>query len=266
MSGKPIVYHIPVCPFSQRLEILLALKGLTDEVEFHKVDITQPRPQWLLDLTRGTTALPILVTPEGQVIKESLVILQYLEQTFADPPVACSDPYERAVENMMTAMEGPFTVTGYTFVMNRDPDRREQFEADMLGHYGKLNDFLVQYSPSGTFLFDRFGWAEAVFTPLFMRFWFLDYYEGFDLPGDDRYARVRKWRDACLAHPAAQQVSREEIVKLYYDYALGAGNGALVSGRKVSSFVFEPHWKSRPWPPKAKYIVSASDRELGLIV
>lgn len=128
MSGRPTVYHIPVCPFSQRLEILLALKGLTDEVEFHKVDITQPRPQWLLDLTRGTTALPILVTPEGQVIKESLVILQYLEQTF------------------------------------------------------------------------------------------------------------------------------------------GAGNGALVPNRKMSSFVFEPHWQSRPWPPKAKYDVSASDRELGLLV
>lgn len=266
MSGKPIVYHIPVCPFSQRLEILLALKGLTDEVEFHKVDITQPRPQWLLDLTRGTTALPILVTPEGQVIKESLVILQYLEQIFADTPVARSDPYERAVESMMTAMEGSFTVTGYTFVMNRDPDRCEQFEADMLGHYQKLNDFLVQHSPSGTFLFDHFGWAETVFTPLFMRFWFLDYYEGFDLPDDGRYARVRKWRDACLAHPAAQQVSREEIVKLYYDYALGAGNGALVPNREVSSFVFDPHWQSRPWPPKAKYDVSASDRELGLLV
>jgi len=265
MSGRPTVYHIPVCPFSQRLEILLDLKGMTDQVAFHKIDITRPRPQWLLDLTRGTTALPILVTPDGQVIKESLVILQYLEQTFPDPPVARSDPYERAVENMMTAMEGPFTVTGYTFVMNRDPDRRAKFEADMLGHYGKLNDFLVQHSPSRTFLFDRFGWAEAVFTPLFMRFWFLDYYEGFDLPDDGRYARVRKWRDACLAHPAAQQVSREEVVKLYYDYALGAGNGTLVPDRKVSSFVFEPHWKNRPWPPRAKYEVSASDRELGLV-
>jgi len=105
-----------------------------------------------------------------------------------------------------------------------------------------------------------------VFTPLFMRFWSLDYYEECDLPDDSRYARVRKWRDACLAHPAAQQVSREEIVKLYYDYALGAGNGALVPNREVSSFVFDPHWQSRPWPPKAKYDVSASDRELGLLV
>ena len=58
--AKLIVHHIPVCPFSQRLEILLALKGLRNRVDFRVVDITQPRPEWLLKETRGTTALPIL--------------------------------------------------------------------------------------------------------------------------------------------------------------------------------------------------------------
>ena len=48
------VYHIPVCPFCQRLEILLALKDLRDEVQFHVVDITRPYPEWLLAKTRGT--------------------------------------------------------------------------------------------------------------------------------------------------------------------------------------------------------------------
>ena len=68
----------------------------------------------------------------------------------------------------------------------------------------------------------------------------------------------------CLAHPAAQQVSEEEIVKFYYDYAKGAGNGALLPGRQRSSFVFEPDWRGRPWPPKDKYGHSATDEELGL--
>jgi glutathione S-transferase len=99
-----------------------------------------------------------------------------------------------------------------------------------------------------------------------MRFWFLEYYEDFDLPPGPQYARVRTWRDACLAHPAAQQVSKEEIVKLYYDYAKGAGNGALLPGRTRSSFVFEPEWRSRPWPPRDKYHHSATDEELGLLV
>jgi glutathione S-transferase len=97
-----------------------------------------------------------------------------------------------------------------------------------------------------------------------MRFWFLDYYEGFELPDEPGFDRVRRWRDACLAHPAAQQVSREEIVKLYYDYALGYGNGAVPEGRALSSFVFEPHWRDRPWPPRDKYSEWPEDAELGL--
>lgn len=261
----PVVYHIPVCPFSQRLEILMALKGLGGQVDFRVVDITQPRPGWLLEKTRGTTALPVLDTGAGEVIKESMVILRYLEDRFPEPAVARRDPYRHAVEGMMVAMEGDFGAWGYRYVMNQDPGRREDFRRGMLDRYARLNDFLVQHNPSGTFLFEDFGWAETVFTPFFMRFWFLEYYEGFDLPQDDGYDRVRRWREACLEHPAARQVTQEQVVKLYYDYARGAGNGALLPGRARSSFVFGPDWKDRPWPPADKYRPAATDQELGLV-
>ncbi len=262
--GAPTVYHIPVCPFSQRVEILLALKGLRDRVDFHVVDITRPRAGWLLEKTRGTTALPILETEDRKIVKESMVILRYLEDRFPDPPVAQQDPYRHAVEGMMTAMEGSFGAHGYRYVMNGDPDNRGDLRQGMLDRYARLNDFLVEHNPSGTFLFESFGLAETVFTPFFMRFWFLEYYEGFDLPREDRYVRVRRWREACLAHPAAQHVTKEQIVKLYYDYAKGAGNGALAPGRGRSSFAFEPDWATRPWPPADKYGHNATDQELGL--
>jgi glutathione S-transferase len=262
--NKPTVHHIPVCPFCQRLEILLALKGRRGDVDFVVVDITRPRPASLLEKTRGTTALPILETADGRVLKESLVLMQYLEDIYPERPVAQRDPCLRAVENMMARMEGEFVAHGYGFVMNQDPGRRDALRENMLGQYRRLDDFLSEHASDGTFLFGGFGWAEAVFTPLFMRFWFLEYYEDFRLPDDARYARVRKWVDACLAHPAAQQVTKAQIVKLYYDYAKGAGNGALPPGRSKSSFAFEPDWRSRPWPPRDKYGHSATDAELGL--
>ena len=262
--GNLTVHHIPVCPFSQRLEILLSLKGRRNDVSFRVVDITRPRPEWLLEKTRGTTALPILETAEGRIVKESLVILQYLEDIYPERPVAQRDPYRRAVESMLTRLEGEFATQGYVYVMNQDRERREGLRQGMLKQYARLNDFLVEHSPGGPFLFEDFGWAETVFTPLFMRFWFLEYYEGFQLPEETGYARVRKWSDACISHPSAQQVSKEKIVKLYYDYARGAGNAALLPGRKRSSFVFEPDWRTRPWPPRNKYEHAATDEELGL--
>lgn len=261
MSPALVVHHIPVCPFSQRLKILLELKGRPDAVRFNVVDITRPREPWLLALSRGTTALPVMETGRG-VLKESLVLLRYLDEAFAQPAIARADPYERAVENMLIAQEGDFTADGYRLVMNQDPARRDALRDRLLSRFAVLDDFLRWQNPEGTFLFERFGLAEAVFAPIFVRFHFLDYYEGFELPpGLDR---VRHWRDACLAHPAAQQVSREEVVKAYYDYARGAGNGALPEGRRVSSFAFEPHWSARPWPPRDKYRPGADDATLGL--
>lgn len=259
------IYHIPVCLFCQRLEILLELKGRRAAVDFQVVDITKPRDPALLAKMRGTTSLPVLETADGRIIKESLVILQYLEDLFPEPRVAQADPYRRAVENMLVRMEGPFVSAGYTYVLNQDPARRDALREAMLAQYAGLNEFLLTHAPNGPFLFEAFGWAEAVFTPMFMRFWFLEYYEDFDLPPGPKFDRVRAWREACLAHPAAQQVAKEEIIKFYYDYAKGAGNGALLPNRNVSSFVFHPEWRRRPWPPKNKYEHSATDEELGLV-
>lgn len=263
MTAKPIVYHIPVCPFSQRLEILLELKGLRGAVEFNVVDITKPRPAELLAKTRGTTAMPVMETESGGILKESLVLLTYLEDRFPAPRVAQADPERHAVENMLIAMAGDFTGAGYRFVMNRDPAKRASFVEAMNAQYAALDDFLRWHAPDRDFLFQEFGLAETVFTPMFARFWFLEYYERYEIP--EKLDRVRRWRDACLNHPACRQVGREQIVKLYYDYALGAGNGALPEGRKVSSFVFEPHWSKRPWPPRDKWAASATDSALGLL-
>jgi glutathione S-transferase len=261
--AKPTVFHIPVCPFCQRIEILLDLKRQRDAVDFNVIDITKPRPDWLLKKTGGTTSLPIFEDEKGRVLKESMVILRYLEESLPGPRIARTDPFERAVERLMITREGPFTGDGYRMVMNQSRDDRAAFVAKMDAHWHWFDAYLKQHNPDGTFLFDDFGLAEVVFTPLFMRFWFLDYYEGYTLPAD--VPRAAKWRAACLSHPSAQQTSQEEIVKLYYDYAKGAGNGALLAGRRVSSFVFMPDWPGRPMPPADKYAAVASDSELGLI-
>ncbi|WP_078059272.1 glutathione S-transferase family protein [Tropicimonas marinistellae] len=259
------IFHIPVCPFSQRVEILLALKGMTERVRFQVVDVTKPRPDWLLEKTGGTTTLPILETPDGKVLKESLVILRYIEELWPAPGIARDDPYERAIERMLIAREAAFTDTGYRMVMNQDPAQRDAYRAQMDSHFVGISRFLERHACGDPYLFEHFGLAEVVFTPIFMRFWFLEHYEGYSPPTGPEAARARRWHDACIAHPSAQQVTYREIVTLYYDYAFGAGNGALLPGRSRSSFAFDPAWRTRPIPPRGKFMPAASDADLGLL-
>ena len=263
MTEKMIIYHIPGCPFSERVEILAVLKGLDDVFGDMEIDISKPRPDWLLKKTRGTTSLPAMTLDNGETLKESMVIMQYLEDRFPRRPVAQQDPYRHAVEGMLCATDMQYSGAGYRMILNRDPDKREEYRGAVDAQYERLNDFLEYYAPGRDFLFEDYGWAEVSFTPMFKRLWFLEYYEDYQIPS--QFKRVQRWRAACLAHPAAQRRSFEEIIKLYYDYSQGGGNGRIPEGRSVSSFTLDPHWSKRPMPPKDKWQHAATDAELGLI-
>lgn len=262
VKPKLTLYHIPGCPFSERVEILLELKGLRDIMTDVEIDISKPRPAWLLKKTRGTTSLPALELENAETLKESMVILRYIEDRFPQQRVAELDPYRHAVESMLCTMDMPFTGAGYRMILNRDVTQREALRAEVDAQYQRLDEFLRHYSPEGEFLFEAFGWAETAFAPMFKRLWFLEYYEDYVIPR--HLVRLQRWRNACLAHPAAQRHGFEELMKLYYDYSQGGGNGRLPPGRSISSFTLTPGWQSRPMPPRDKWNTTASDEQLGL--
>ena len=262
-GGALRMYHIPGCPFSERVELLLDLKGLHGVMADHVIDISQPRPAWLLEKTRGATALPALELEDGATLKESMVILRYLEDRFPERPVARADPYEHAVEAMLCATDGAFTGAGYRMILNRDRARRDELKAEVDAQYTRLDDFLRYYAPDRDFLFEDFGWAEVAFTPMFKRLWFLEHYEAYEVP--PRLTRVLRWREACVSHPAAERHhGHRELMTLYYDYTQGAGNGKIPEGRTISSFTLEPAWSTRPLPPRDKWGAPATDTDLGL--
>ncbi|MEX2524645.1 MAG: glutathione S-transferase family protein [Gammaproteobacteria bacterium] len=260
---RMIIYHIPGCPFSERVEIMATLKGLHDVFEDMEIDISRPRPDWLLAKTRGSTKLPAMTLENGETLKESMVILRYLENRFPQPAIAQKDPYRHAVEDMLCSMDMAFAGSGYRMILNQERDKLDEMKAEVDDQYRQLDEFLDYYAPDRDFLFEDFGWAEVAFTPMFKRLWFLEYYEDYAVPGNLK--RVRRWREACIAHPAAQGRGYEELIKLYYDYSRGGGNGRIPEGRTVSSFTLDPHWSQRPMPPRDKWGHAATDEELGLM-
>jgi glutathione S-transferase len=256
-----IIYHFPGCPFSERVEILLNLKGLTKMIEDRELDISKPRPDWLLEKTGGSTALPVLDCG-SQVLRESSVILCYLDEQYPERPIRQADPLRHALESMFALLASPYAKAGYAVLMNQDREQREELVSAFDALYLQLDTFLRRHGGPGPFLFEDFGWAEVFMTPLLKRLETLAYYEGYRIP--EELERVRSWHMACLSHPAAQSRTVAEVLKLYYDYSRGVGGGKIVPGRSVSSYTTEPHWSSRPMPPRDKWAGGASDHELGL--
>jgi glutathione S-transferase len=243
------IYSMAVCPFAQRTRMLLKLKRIPFEV--HEIDISKPRPDWFLRINpKGQ--VPV-IEHEGRVLNESTIINEYLEEVFPEPPLMPRDPYRRALMRLLIAYGNEtFIPLLYRLLMNQDATKAEALAAKALASWRWLDEFLAKHNPSGTYLWEEFGMADLSFAPFFQRYVLNAYYRGFAVPESDEYKRVCRWRDALLAHPAAieTRLPDEDYIKLYEDYSLGLGNGAVPPGRARSSFDLSVPLASRPMPPR----------------
>ncbi|EPY27379.1 thiol-dependent reductase 1 [Angomonas deanei] len=77
-QGNYILYANKFCPFADRARLTCALKGIKPyyiETPIH------PEAPWLKYINFRET-VPVLVTPDGEIINESQLVVQYLDQVF----------------------------------------------------------------------------------------------------------------------------------------------------------------------------------------
>ncbi|XP_010521901.1 PREDICTED: glutathione S-transferase U1-like [Tarenaya hassleriana] len=101
-------------PYSRRIEMALKLKGVP--YEYSEQDIFDKSPL-LLQLNPVHKKVPVLIH-NGQTMVESLVILEYIDETWKLNPILPQDPYGRAMARFWAKFvdEQILTVGGKSFV------------------------------------------------------------------------------------------------------------------------------------------------------
>jgi glutathione S-transferase len=92
------LYVARVCPYAHRARLTISAKEVEHERE--EIDL-KAMPQWYKDLSPNQS-VPLLVHDDRK-IWESLVVAQYLDETFEGMVLTPPDPYERAM--MRVAVE-----------------------------------------------------------------------------------------------------------------------------------------------------------------
>ena len=86
------LYDAARCPYCARVRIVLAEK----EVSFETVEIDlESRPAWLYE-KNPVGRVPVL-EEDGFVLPESRVIMEYLEESYPEPPLLPPEPAELAL-------------------------------------------------------------------------------------------------------------------------------------------------------------------------
>lgn len=189
-----VSHHL--CPYVQRAAIALAEKG----VAFERVHVDlADKPGWFTAIS-PLGKVPLLRAGHDAVIFESAVILEFLEETQANP-LHPADPYERARHRAWIEF-GSAVLNGIGRLYSAATEAAMGEEAQKLaGLFARLEDELEARQGDGPwFAGTRFSLVDAVFGPVFR------YFDAFDRIADlgvlDGLPRVSAWRAALADRPS----------------------------------------------------------------
>ncbi|XP_030058641.1 glutathione S-transferase omega-1 isoform X2 [Microcaecilia unicolor] len=85
------------CPYAHRTLLVLDAKG----IKYENINVNLiSKPEWFLEKT-PLGLVPVLETEKGQVIYESPIICDYLDEAYPGKKLNPVDPYEKAKQKML---------------------------------------------------------------------------------------------------------------------------------------------------------------------
>ncbi|KGL73712.1 Glutathione S-transferase omega-1, partial [Tinamus guttatus] len=154
------LYSMRFCPFAQRTRLVLHAKGISHEV----ININlKNKPDWFFE-KNPFGLVPVLETSKGQLIYESPITCEYLDEAFPGKKLLPLDPYERALQKMLLEHFSkiiPLVVKYYTAV--RDGQDASALKAEFVEKLSKLEETLskcntVFFGGDSISMFDYMVW------------------------------------------------------------------------------------------------------------
>ncbi|XP_062319772.1 glutathione S-transferase omega-1-like [Osmerus eperlanus] len=205
-KGHIRLYSMRFCPFAQRTRLVLQAKGIKHET----ININlKDKPDWYFE-KNPLGLVPTLETASGQVIYESPITCDYLDEVYAEKKLLPADPFEKAQQKMM--LENFSKITPYFYKIPMGRTKGEDVSTlvkELKEKFNQLNDTLGKqkfYGGNSITMIDYMMW------PWFERL------EMFDLKQClDGTPELKKWTERMMEDPTVKAASYSpDIYKAFY--------------------------------------------------
>lgn len=196
-------YSNDVCPFAYRVRLTLAEKAIDHEV--HTIDLLDI-PDWYYDIS-PTGKVPLLKRGDD-VVWESTVINEFLEEAYPDIPLLPRDPVARAhariwIEFCNTAFQPNYC--GLVFEL--DERKHEAIRTVLQDSLKTLDESLAKTAPGPYWLGEQLSLVDLTYYPFFEHAPVLSHYRGFDIAAE--YTQLHRWLGAMRERLSVQAHQRE---------------------------------------------------------
>ncbi|OIT18826.1 PREDICTED: probable glutathione S-transferase [Nicotiana attenuata] len=174
-------------PFTHRVKWALKIKGV--KYEYIEEDRAN-KSSLLLQSNPVHKKVPVLIH-NGKPIVESMVILEYIDETFEGPSILPKDPYDRALARFWAKFFGD-KVAAVVNTFFRKGEEQEKGKEEV---YGMLKDLDNELKDKKFFVGDKFGFADIAAN--LVGFWLGVFEEasGVVLVTSENFPNFCKWRD-----------------------------------------------------------------------
>jgi glutathione S-transferase len=200
--SKIEIYSSALCPFAQRIRIVLAEKGLeSSEIE---IDPRHRPPAFLAMSPLGK--IPLLVHGDVRVW-ESSVIGEYLDESFPDPPLHPRAPAQRALARAwINFADARIYEPTHRLLLCADPEEQQRMSAQLADELRTIELQALAVHGGPYWLGEQFTLADVAFFPWFEQLAVLERFRRFRMP--EACGRILRWRDAVAGRPAVGSVMR----------------------------------------------------------
>lgn len=212
------LFSARVCPFAHRSRLALMEKNLP----FTLIDIDlRNKPDWYPEVNPVGT-VPALRQGDF-LLRESLVINEYVNECSAEPPLHPATVRQRAEARLwISYADSSFTPLFYRLLKAQNKDDRSRLAEEFCRVLAQLDGELQTRKGQGAYWFGwQVGLTDIAFYPWFERWPVLEHYCGLAIP--DHLSSLLGWIETMQNRDAVRLGSEpvDYYIAEYADYAAG---------------------------------------------
>lgn len=198
-EGLIRVYSMRFCPFAQRTLLVLNAKGIRHQV----ININlKNKPEWFFQ-KNPSGLVPVLENSQGQLIYESAITCEYLDEAYPGKKLLPDDPYEKACQKMVFELSSKVPPLLIRFIRRENEADCSGLKEELRKEFSKLEEVLTKkkttyFGGSSLSMIDYLIW------PWFERLEALELNECID-----HTPKLKLWMAAMMKDPAVSALHIE---------------------------------------------------------